>query len=258
MDIQVRGRKIHVKEPHGEGTERDPAFLLIHGAGGDSSSWGAQAEYFRGKHPVYRLELPGHGRSSPPGEEEISAYTAWVRTALEQIVPHRPYLLGGHSMGGAVVLELATDPPPGLAGIVLAGTGARLIVMPAIFEMLEKDPEAFYATIDLAAFHGDTPPGIREPLIRAIRNSPLSVLRGDFKACNHFNVKERLKGIRLPTLILCGEGDRLTSPKLSAFLHEQVPGSQLVIIPEAGHMVMAEQPETVNRALEGFAAERWP
>ena len=51
--------------------------------------------------------------------------------------------------------------------------------------------------------------------------------------------------IALPTLILCGDADRMTPVKFSQYLHEQIAGSQLVVVPGAGHMVMLEQPAAV-------------
>ena len=74
----------------------------------------------------------------------------------------------------------------------------------------------------------------------------------DFKACNRFDIREKLKEIRRPTLILCGQEDRLTPVKYSTYLHENIPNSRLLLIPKAGHVVMAEQPEPLNRALEAF------
>jgi pimeloyl-ACP methyl ester carboxylesterase len=60
----------------------------------------------------------------------------------------------------------------------------------------------------------------------------------------------RLYEIHLPTLIICGADDRLTPVKYSQYMHDRIPGSVLRIIPHAGHDVMREQPEAVNRAIE--------
>ena len=63
---------------------------------------------------------------------------------------------------------------------------------------------------------------------------------------------DRLGGFRTPTLILCGEDDVLTPVKYSRYLEANIPGARLVVVPAAGHMVMWEQPEAVNRALAEF------
>lgn len=252
MHLKLKGVDIHVAEPEMTGAERDPSLLFIHGAGGDASIWNAQAVYFRGKYPVYRMELPGHGESGPVGEEEIRAYARWVRSVIKEAFPARPLVLVGHSMGGAVALDLALDPPESLKGVVLVGTGAKLGVMPEIFEMLEKDPAGFYETIDVAAFHIDTPRGVRDPLIKAMKACPPSIIFKDFRACDRFDIRDELGAITLPSLVLCGDRDKLTPAKYSRYLHENMAASRLEIIPGAGHMVMAEQTESVNRIMEEF------
>ena len=92
MLIDIDGTDIHIVEPEIQGTEKTPALLFIHGAGGDASAWTLQTEFFKGKYPVYLMELPGHGGSGGSGEEEIPAYAEWVRKALKQIVPDTPAL----------------------------------------------------------------------------------------------------------------------------------------------------------------------
>jgi pimeloyl-ACP methyl ester carboxylesterase len=155
-------------------------------------------------------------------------------------------------MGGAVVLQLALDPPPGLSGLALVGTGAKLAVTRAIFQMLREDTEAFVQSIDRFAFSQATPPALRERFIRVTRQCPPSVTYNDFQACDHFDIRDRLSEVKLPTLVLCGDEDQLTPVKYSRYLHETITGSRLVLIPRAGHMVMIEQPELFNRALASF------
>lgn len=252
MHVVIDGIDISILEPEVKGSEKNPSFIFVHGAGGDASIWGAQADYFGGRHLVFRVELPGHGDSGGPGEGSISAYAKWVRMAVSEALKPGPYVLAGHSMGGAIALELAIDPPEMMKGLVLVGSGARLGVMPAIFRMLEEDPDKFFQSIDQVAFFSDTPPDVRELAIQSMRRCSPSVLLKDFKACNRFDIRDRLKEIRLPTLILCGRDDRLTPVKYSKYLHQNITDSRIVLIPQAGHMVMAEAPEPLNRVLEQF------
>ena len=255
MDISIRGTRIHVEEGEEGQKAREPSLLFLHGAGGDAAIWDLQAEFFRGKRSVYRFELPGHGLSTGAGEEGIAAYTEWVHAAIRDGLPPHEWVAVGHSMGGAIALQLALEKVPGLKGIVLVGTGAKLGVMPAILQMLEKDSEAFFKTIDLAAFSPSTPPEVREISSRSIRRCPPAVTLKDFKSCDAFDVRSRLQEITLPALILCGQDDRLTPPRYSEFLHQHMASSRLVAIPDAGHMPMAEKPELFNRAVEAFLAE---
>jgi pimeloyl-ACP methyl ester carboxylesterase len=252
MMLDVNETALRVLGPEVKGTETAPSLLFIHGAGGNGEIWERQAAFFEGKHSVYRLDLPGHGGSGPRGEERISAYSQWVRLSSQKLFAQRPFVLAGHSMGGAIVLELALDPPAGLQGIVLVGSGAKLAVTRAIFQMLSENPEAFFETIGQFAFSSATPMAVRERFVRMTRTCPPPVIFNDFKACDRFDIRSRLPEIKLPTLVLCGEEDQLTPVKYSRYLHENITASRLVLIPHAGHMVMAEQPETLNRAVESF------
>jgi pimeloyl-ACP methyl ester carboxylesterase len=78
------------------------------------------------------------------------------------------------------------------------------------------------------------------------------VTHGDYSACNVFDVMARLGEIHAPTIVICGEQDRMTPPKYSELLVSKIPGAQLALIENAGHSVMIEQPHAVSRALFDF------
>ena len=82
------------------------------------------------------------------------------------------------------------------------------------------------------------------------------MLYRDLAACNAFDCMNRLQEIHLPVLIICGAEDRLTPVKYSQYLHDNIGGSTLRIIPDAGHYVMREQPQAVNQAIEQWMQER--
>jgi len=252
MILRVNATALHVLEPEKRGTEKNPSLLFIHGAGGNGEIWNAQASAFHGKHAVFRLDLPGHGGSDGRGEDRISAYAEWVRLVSENLFGSEPFVLVGHSMGGAITLELSLTPPNGLRGIVLVGSGAKLAVTRAIFQMLREDPEAFFESLDRFAFSSDAPRAVRDRLIRLTRQCSTRLIFDDFKACDRFDLRNRLHEITLPALVLCGEEDQLTPLKYSGYLHENLHGSSLVTIPQAGHMVMAERPDLVNEAIGAF------
>lgn len=252
MVLSIKGKDLQVLGTAPKGTENDPSLLLIHGAGGSGEIWQDQVGFFQGRHLLFRLDLPGHGGSAPGGEDRIHAYAKWVRLTTERLFTNRPFVLVGHSMGGAIVLELALDPPTGLSGLVVVGSGAKLAVTHAIFQMLNEDPEAFFRSIDQFAFSPAALKVLRDRFIRVTRQCPPSVIFNDFMACHHFDIRNRLGEIKLPTLMMCGEEDQLTPVKYSRYLHENIASSRLVLIPLAGHMVMTEQPELFNRALASF------
>ena len=81
---------------------------------------------------------------------------------------------------------------------------------------------------------------------------PASVLQGDFLACDAFDVRDRVEEIEQPALVICGADDQMTPVRFSDFLTEGLPNAHLEIVPNAGHMVMLEQPEIVAELVKGF------
>jgi pimeloyl-ACP methyl ester carboxylesterase len=158
-------------------------------------------------------------------------------------------------MGGAIALDVTLRSPARLAGLGLVATGARLRVAPAILDGLHKRPEAAVRLICDAAFGPEAPPEMARLGRRQMGAIAPEVIRGDFVACDTFDVLGHLAGIEVPTLVLCGTQDYLTPLKYSTCLRDQIPGATLHLVEGAGHMVMVEQPQKVSQALSKFLAD---
>ena len=224
--------------------------VLVHGAGGSHLDWPASLRRLK-KANVYALDLPGHGRSDGMGRSSIAAYRDFLLAFLDGLDLERAVAVG-HSMGGAIALDLALHYPDRLAGLVLVSSGARLRVAPAILTGILAD---FEATVDLVCDYAYGP-AASEQLKRLGRQrmlkTPPEVIHGDYAACDAFDVMERLGAIRCPTLVIGGSADMLTPPKYSVYLRDHIPGAELVLVDAAGHMVMLEKPEVVARAVSKF------
>jgi pimeloyl-ACP methyl ester carboxylesterase len=170
------------------------------------------------------------------------------------------FVLAGHSMGGAIAIDVALRYADLLAGLVLVGTGARLRVHPDILAGVQRDFASTAKQITHWAIGPAASDKQRRLYLRALLEVDPDVLLADFTACNAFDllVKEPhedwLSQIDVPTLIVCGEDDRLTFPKYSRYLQERIPGAELLLVPEAGHMVMLEQPVAVTSVIAEFLA----
>lgn len=88
--------------------------------------------------------------------------------------------------------------------------------------------------------------------LRLIANNRVGIVRAIKGVIEREGVYEELGRITLPTLIIVGEQDVATVPAKSERIHAQIPHSQLVIIPNAGHTATIEEPEAVNTALRAF------
>jgi pimeloyl-ACP methyl ester carboxylesterase len=228
--------------------------VLIHGAGGAHLHWPAQVRRLPG-YRVYALDLPGHGKSEGRGEQTIEAYCEKIIRWMESINIFQAVFVG-HSMGGAISLTLALNHPEHVLALGLVGTGARLRVAPVILENA-ANPTTFPVAVNAImqrAFSPHTDPRLMQLAGQRMGTTRPTVLHGDFLACNSFDVMESIGKIRVPTLVICGKDDQLTPARYSQYLADQLPKAQLMIIPEAGHMVMLEQPQAVATELSAFLA----
>jgi pimeloyl-ACP methyl ester carboxylesterase len=221
--------------------------VFLHGSGGCRESWHYQVRFFEDADAV---DLPGH----PEGEPctSIDDYVEWLRAYIRERV-YTNVVLVGHSLGGAIAFLYALKYPHDLEGIVSVGSGARLRVHPMYLEELEKaigDPNRFVKFQDIGWELVD-PELAQVVKRRGIENGP-GVMLNDLRACDEFDIMNRLTEIRVPTLAICGSDDIMTPPKYSHHLVEKLPEARAVVIRGGTHMVFAEKPQEVNGAIDEF------
>ena len=231
--------------------EGRPTLVMIHGAGGRAQIWQNQIALLDKTINVLALDLPGHGNTAGNGRSHISEYAQWLADMMKKMFDH-PIFLMGHSMGGAIVQEVAVKSPPRLEGIILVGTGARLTVAPMFMEGLLDNFEQTLEAVMGFAYAPGTDRSIIEQGKEIMISTGSNVVYNDFLACDRFDSRQVLAQIHLPCLVLCGDKDKLTPPRLSEALKESIEGSILKIIPGAGHMVMIERYGEMNEAVQDF------
>jgi len=223
-----------------------PKLVFVHGAGESHKVWSYQTNRFT---DALAIDLPGHPDGK--GENTIEGYAAFVDEFLTQR-DLSSVVLAGHSMGGAIVLKVALKAPSYLKGIVLVATGAKLRVTPLILEGIKTDfVNATKLIIDFA-YSSQAPNWLKERSLTELQQIRPGIILGDFEACDNFDSMKDIQRIRTPSLIVCGSEDKLTPLKYSEYLHKGISGSRLVVIQGAGHMVMIEEPDQVNAAIEEF------
>lgn len=244
------------------------SLLFIHGAGSNADFWHLQRRAFAHAHYV---NLPGHGREAANeptlqnGEGDpqtlIARYAAWVASYVES-THLTNVVLNGHSMGGAVALEVALGKPAWLRGLVLTGTGPRFLIPARLMELLRDNHDNYKEAVDFIiaesfGWHGASltyaqkvrRDGTRKQMLR----TPQQVTLADYEACLTFDVRDRLGEISVPTLITVGAQDRITPPLLSRELHDGILGSVLETARGVvGHMLPMEAPQEYNSLLQQF------
>ena len=231
-----------------------PPLALIHGAGGSAELWQPQLDGLADIARVVAPDLPGHGPLGGRGKPSVAAHAEWLGAFLETLGEEPPVLVG-HSMGGAVAQIFALARPAGLAGLILIGTGARLRVLARIVDLLRQHPGEGQSLIRDLSFGAAAPRECVDLVDRVLREGVPLVTFGDYLACDRFDVRDRIAGIRTPTLVVTGAEDRLTPLRYGRFLAERIPGARLLEIPGAGHFPQLEQPVAVNAAIRGFLTE---
>lgn len=224
--------------------------VFLHGSGDTARIWRLQLEHF-GTGRALAIDLPGHGQRADTLSAEASVldYASAVHTIITNELHLDHPIIAGQSLGGAIALLMGLEYGQELSGLILIGTGARLRVHPDLLASARSAPQvAVHQLKDMAVASTNT-----ATLPDAIMNEQgapgPNMLYRDLAACNVFDCMNRLQEIHLPVLILCGTEDRLTPVKYSQYLHDNIAGSTLRVIPGAGHYVMREQPEAVNQAI---------
>jgi pimeloyl-ACP methyl ester carboxylesterase len=235
----------------GEEGERPPV-VLIHGAGGTHLYWPSELRRLPG-YRVFALDLPGHGKSGGRGQQSITSYAHSVLDWMQAAGLHSAVFVG-HSMGSAIVICLAFEHSQHVLGLGLFGAGARLSVNPMLLES-SASPTTFHNVVDTVvewSFGPQAPPQLTELAARRMAETRPTVLHGDFLACDAFDESEHISEISKPALVITGAEDKMTPVRNAQFLAGAIPNAQLDIVPDAGHMVMLEQPQTVANALLSF------
>lgn len=230
---------------------RGMPIVFVHGASGNHLVWGEQIRALGQVARAVALDLPGHGRSQSPGRNSVDGYRDVVLGLLDALRFDRAVIVG-HSMGGAIAQTLALSHPERVAGLGLVGTGARLRVLPAILDGVLNDFDNIARLAVEYAYVQPMDASMRRRAEEQFRACPPTVTHADFSACNTFDIMSRVSEIRAPTLVICGREDRMTPVKYSEFLASKIQNARLVLVDGAGHSVMIEKPDEVNRALVDF------
>jgi len=223
-----------------------PRPIFIHGSGGDHRVWSLQTSRLAG---AVALDLPGH----PDGEPatDIAGLAEAIGFALTEI--EGPRVLIGHSLGGAASLELTVSHPELVDGLVIIASGARLGVPD---ETLARAESSFGEECDrlIAGSFADPATPMARRARQALDAAGSVSLRADYAACCSVDLRGRLGDVRVPVLIIVGDDDPFTPVRKSEELARELPLSQMVVIPGARHMPMAEFDGTVTALVAAYLA----
>lgn len=232
--------------------------VLVHGFMGGSAQWALQSALGDGR-DLIGVDLPGFGCNAAMDPiDSITGFANWVLDHLSDLgVPEFDLL--GHSMGGMIVQEMVRLAPARVDRLVLYGTGA-LGVLPGRFETIETSkararsdgPQATARRIAATWFRDREHAKEYEGCARIAAQSSLPAILAGLDAMQGWSGADNLQNIRCKTLIVWGDQDRTYPRSQIDMLHETIPDSRLVVIPDAAHAVHLEAPADFNRVIEEF------
>jgi pimeloyl-ACP methyl ester carboxylesterase len=232
--------------------EQAQSLFFIHGSGGDHSLWSFQYAHLNKDFNIVAVDLPGHGNSEGKGEDDIDEYSRWIKKLLD-VLELQNIIIVGHSLGAAIALTFAADFGSMIKGIVAVGGGLKMPVNPAIFELLKKEPETAFDLMCKFSLAKENRQKLAEPLKKSMAAGNIDALYNDLVACDKMDLTDKVKKNNLPSLVICGEEDKMTPPQLSRDIAADINGSKTCFIKGAGHMAMMEKPDDFNEALISFA-----
>jgi 3-oxoadipate enol-lactonase len=258
MKTKTNGIETHYTI-EGEG----PWVTMSHSLACNISMWDEQATMLSKKFRVLRYDTRGHGGSSaPPGPYTLEQLADDAKALFDSLGITRTHWIG-LSMGGMIGETFALKYPGFFQSMVLADTTSR---RPPNAEQMwgdrvkiarEKGMEGVregtlqrWFTEPYRAQHQD----VMDKIGRDITSTPVEGFAGCCEAIARVDVLDRLKEIDCPTLVIVGEQDHGTPPEMARAIHENLRGSELVVIPSAAHLSNVEQPEAFNRAISDFLA----
>ena len=248
-----------------------PAAVFIHGAEHDHSVWALQTRYFAHHgFGVLAVDLPGHHRSAGPALRDIAAMADWLAALLDAVGAARAFV-AGHSMGSLVALDFAARYPTRASHLALVATAVPMAVSDALLDAaLNREPEAIdmvnqWSHSTLAAKPSCPAPGFwlhgmnQRLMERVSATGEPNLFHTDFTACNAYaDGVERAAQVRCPVRLIVGRRDAMTPPRAAKALEKAFAQAGVAVDTvtlDAGHALMAEQPDATLDALFAFASQ---
>ena len=238
--------------------------FMIHGIGSRRSGWDGIVERLKGQFTCISYDLRGHGESPASagefGLDELVADLEALRARLDIDQAH----FIGHSLGGMIGPAYARQYPEHVVSLGLLSTAAgrsdedRKKLAAVIGAMEEKGiPKVLDMLVDrwyTDRFIAERPDAVQARLKQVI-DTPADVFLNVFRIYAETEMAPWLHEVAAPSLVLTGEFDGGCNPALNRFIADELPNSELVILPDLKHSILMEAPELVAAHVADFAVK---
>jgi pimeloyl-ACP methyl ester carboxylesterase len=242
--------------------------LLVHGFPLDHGMWQLQIDALKSGCRVIAPDLRGFGRSAvTPGGVTMEQFADDLAAMLDSLGVREPVVFCGLSMGGYIAWQFWRRHRQRLRALVLCDTRAVADTPDGVQgrhalaeKVLAEGPQAAAAAM-MPKLFGKRTAAEQPELIEAVRRMILAsepqgiaaALRG---MAVRIDATPLLGQIDVPTLVLVGAEDAISSPSEMRGIADAIPGARFAEIPGAGHMAPMENPHAVNTALEQFVRQQ--
>ena len=236
-----------------DGPPGAPVLVLSHALGLSLAQWDPQVAPLSRAFRVVRYDHRGHGGSPvPAGPYTIEELGRDLVHLLDRLGLDRVFFCG-LSLGGMVGMWIASNAPERIDRLVLCCSAARMARPDDFAERartvrehgIEPIAQALigqWFTRRFKVHHPDTVARIRDVLL----STPPEGYAAACEAIAQMDLREELRRIKAPTLVIGAEQDQSTPPEKSREIAEGIPGAALVVIPDAAHIANVEQPDAVS------------
>jgi long-chain acyl-CoA synthetase len=213
--------------------------VFVHGYGGYAKQWQYQLKAFSDNFRVIAYDLRGHGRSDAPHSRyDMAEMQRDLDMLLAKLEVKQPFVLVGHSFGGAIVTEFAHRHPQAVSRLVLVATTGE------------------YSLFPLAATLLRLPLTILRPIRRLARRQ-LAAEAHALKSLYLNNMRvwrgwDKFRALEMPVLVIRGERDQVYPTAAFEEVARNIPNAEDVNIGVSSHLVPLERADAVNRAVERF------
>ena len=233
----------------GGGDENAPPLVFIHGFGADHMTWAYMAPNFIYSHNVWTLDLPGHGSAdNEVGDVTVEGLAESVWQALQEKVS-TPVTLVGHSLGGAIAMELQQRYAADIRQLVLLAPAGLVPVQNA--HLITRLPNLRTAEaaeqhlLDLVAVKRLITPPIVDYLLMSLSSEQRRAALKE--VADALMARQKLvSSVPQNTLLIWGEADMIFPP---AMLDERSLGANVHLLPGIGHLLQAEAAQKVARII---------
>lgn len=261
MKVNVDGNEVYFSTGGRAHADGRPFVMFLHGAGFNHLTWPLQvrAMAYDG-YNVIAADMPGHGLSSGEPIEGIEAQAVWALKLLDA-AGAKDAIVVGHSQGGLIALEMASQAPERVKAIAFVATAAAIPVNGQLIAQAEKDPHGAYANMldwahgQAAHMHDNTWPGASHLNygVHVMEMGNPQALVADLKSCTAYEGGEKAaSSLKVPAMVVLAEQDRMTPAKFGRSLAKMIPDCELHVIGGSGHTIPTEKPRELNALLRAF------